>query len=150
MRRHLSELRRSALIHYVQSLPHQVGVLAAHDRKEVSPITYTQRGALRVSVVLLIVAGALLATAWHSGAGLAPTVRTASANPGALTFYGADTTMTINAIKYIWPQAGPYCGIETAEAALNYDDEVHGLGMRFRSTADHKTVAKNNQTSGAS
>lgn len=114
-------------------------------------MTYTQRVALRVSVLLLVVTGALLATAWHAGTGLMPTAQSAQANPGAGTFYGADSTKTINAIKYIWPQApGPYCGIETAEATVNYNDQVRGLGMRFRTTADQKTVARNNQTSGAS
>lgn len=109
-------------------------------------MTHSQRVALRLSVVLMVVAGALLATAWHGGVGWAPT-----AHAGAGTFYGADSTRTINAIRYIWPQAsGPYCGIETAEAAVNYNDQVRGVGLRFRSTADQKTVARNNQLSGAS
>jgi hypothetical protein len=122
-------------------------MLKAHDSKEVFPMTYAQRVALRVCVLLLVVAGALLAMVWHGGAGLAPA---AAGNQTAVTFYGADTTKTVNAIKYIWPQAGPTCGIESTEAAVNYNDEVRGLGMRFRSTADQKAVAKNNQTSGAS
>ncbi len=109
-------------------------------------MTSAQRSALRLSVVLLVVAGALLATAWHGSVGWAPT-----AQAGAGTFYGADSTRTINAIRYIGPQAsGAYCGIETAEAAVNYNDQVRGLAMRFRSTADQKTVAHNNQLSGAS
>lgn len=109
-------------------------------------MTYAQRVALRLSIVLLALAGALLATAWHGAAGWAPT-----AQASAGTFYGGDTTWTINAIRSIWPQAGgPYCGIETAEAAVNYNDEVRGVGMRFRSTADQRTVAQNNQATGAS
>lgn len=108
-------------------------------------MTHAQRVALRLSIVLLALAGALLATAWHGASGWAPT-----AQASAGTFYGGDTTWTINAIRSIWPQAaGPYCGIETAEAAVNYNDEVRGVGMRFRSTADQRAVAQNNQASGA-
>lgn len=110
-------------------------------------MTRIQRAALRLSVVLLTVMGGLISSVWLGLPGT--TVPRADAGTG--TFYGADTTRTINAIRNIWPQrSGPYCGIETAEAAVNYDDEVHNVAMRFTSTANQVTVARANQTSGKS
>lgn len=104
-----------------------------------------QHVAFQLSLTLLTVAGALLVTLW-SGLASAPTAHAATA-----TFYGADTTRTINAINAIWPQySGPYCGIATAEAAVNYDDEVHGVAMYFRSRTTQNTVAAANQRAGAS
>lgn len=108
-------------------------------------MTRLQQAALRLSVVLLTVMGGLVGLIWL---GLGAAQR---AEAGAGTFYGADTTRTVNAIRYIWPQrTGAYCGIETAEAAVNYDDEVHNVAMRFNSTTNQLTVARANQTSGKS
>jgi len=116
-------------------------------------MTRLQLAALRLSIVLLTVMGGLVGLIWLRAA---PHVEA-----GAGTFYGTDTTMTINAMRNTWPQGnGAYCGIATAEAAVNYDDEVHSVpmpfikihspAMRFTSTADQVTVAKANQTSGKS
>lgn len=114
-------------------------------------MTSAQRLALRLSVVLLVVAGLLFAAACASGIGGAAVQVAQAAPASAPTFYGANTTMTVDAIRAIWPQDyGPYCGIESAEAAVNYNDEVRGVGMRFGSTTNQKTVARNNQSSGAS
>jgi hypothetical protein len=115
-------------------------------------ITYehAQRVAFKLALALLVVAGSLVATVWagvYSAPG-APAIARASANP---IFYGADTTKMVNAIQHIWPQnSGAYCGIETAEAAVNYDDEVHGVAMVFTSTSNQVTVSNTNQASGAS
>jgi hypothetical protein len=115
-------------------------------------MTHAQRVALRLSAVLLCVAASLLGSAWRGDAGVALAAPATQVAPAAVaSFYGADTTWTMNAIKAIWPQGrGPFCGIETSLAAVNYDDEVHGVAMRFRSTSSQNTVAAANQTSGAS
>ncbi len=112
-------------------------------------MTHAQRVALRLAAVLLCLASSLLVSAWHDGAN--PALAAQAAPAATATFYGADTTRTINAIRSIWPQArGPFCGIETSAAAINYDDEVHGVAMRFTSTAAQNTIAARNQTAGAS
>ncbi|HKV83108.1 MAG TPA: hypothetical protein VJN88_01035 [Ktedonobacterales bacterium] len=68
-----------------------------------------------------------------------------------LTFYGADSARTNNAIASTWPQYnGAYCGIETAVAMVNYDDEVQGVGMRFGGRGAQSGIASANQHSGAS
>lgn len=109
-------------------------------------LTILQRAALRLSLVLFSVMGGLLCAVWL---GLPAALPRAEAGTG--TFYGGDTTKMVNAIQHIWPQnSGAYCGIETAEAAVNYDDEVHNVGMYFTSTKNQVTVANANQTSGAS
>lgn len=109
-------------------------------------MTRVQRAALRLSVALLTVMGGLLSSMWLGIPGALP-----RADAGTGTFYGADTTRMLNAIRYIWPQrSGAFCGVETAEAAVNYDDEAHGVAMRFTSTSNQVTVAQANQTSGRS
>lgn len=112
-------------------------------------MTSAQRVALRLSAALLYLVGSFLVTAWRGGSLAAPAVQAVPTATAA--FYGADTTRTNNAIRAIWPQQrGPYCGIATSMAVVNYDDEAHGVAMRFTSRADQYTVAARNQTSGAS
>lgn len=107
-----------------------------------------QRLAFQLSLVFFLVAGALLATFWSGSAGVLPVAR---ASGGTANFYGADTGRTLNAIASIWPQYnGAYCGIETAEAVVNYDDEVHGVRMAFGGRGAQGTVASANRASGAS
>ena len=115
-------------------------------------MTSAQRVALRLSAILLFLAGALLATAWRAGPGTALAAPASPAAPAAVAiFYGADTTRTNNAIRNIWPQArGPFCGIETSLAVVNYNDQSRGLAMRFTSRNDQNVIAARNQTSGAS
>jgi len=117
-----------------------------------TPYQRAQRLAFKLSLVLFVVAASLLATGW--GAFFNSTVPTAAAAAAVApspTFYGGDTTRMNAAIQHIWPQAtGPYCGVETAEAAVNYNDQVQGVALRFTSTTDQQTVATANQTSGAS
>lgn len=109
-------------------------------------MTTLQRAALRLSVVLLTVMGALVGSIWLGGVSGTP-----RALAGTGTFYGADTTRMLNAIQPIWPQrSGAYCGIETAEAAVNYDDEVHGVARLYTSTTNQVTLARANQTTGRS
>ena len=104
-----------------------------------------QRLAWRLSLVALMAAGALLSTAGSSF------IRAAASTAVTAIFYGADTARTTNAIASIWPQySGPYCGIETSEAAVNYDDLVHGVKMRFSGRSAQSSVASANQRSGAS
>lgn len=110
------------------------------------PSPRAQRIALRLSLALFTVAAALFAALTSGGAHAAPATPVATA-----TFYGADTTRLVNAIQRVWPQAsGPYCGLAAAEALVNYDDEAHGVPMRFTSLADQKTLAAANQRAGAS
>lgn len=126
-----------------------------------------QRLAFDLSLVVLAIAGALFATLWGSVTSAAPSVPviqsgppfSAASVPGIVTtipaitatFYGADTTRTNTAIASIWPQYnGAFCGIETAEALVNYDDEVHGVGMRFSGRGAQSSIASANQRSGAS
>jgi hypothetical protein len=113
--------------------------------------------------VLFAVAAALLSTSWGSVAKAAPlapsgldssAVATHDTTTNAAlvaTFYGGDTTRTNNAIATIWPQLrGPFCGIATAAAVVNYDDQVHGVGMRFSGRNVQNTIAYANQRAGAS
>lgn len=105
-----------------------------------------QRLAFRVSLVLLTVTAALLSMSWGKLTSPIPTSQAATA-----AFYGADTARTIKAISSVWPQySGPYCGIATSLAAVNYNDLVHGVAMRFTSRAAQTAVASANQRSGKS
>lgn len=107
-----------------------------------------QRAAWRLSFALLGAAGVLFAATSATPASAASNT---SATAATATFYGVDGTRMLNAINAIWPQHnGAYCGIATAEAAVNYDDEVHGVAMHFSSTSNQVSVASANQTSGAS
>ena len=110
--------------------------------------------AFDLSLVMLAVAGALLSTLWSGRTGPSPVAQAGAVLPVAsayATFYGADTTRTNNAIASIWPQyAGAYCGIETAEAAVNYDDQAHGVRMYFSGRGAQSVVAAANQRSGSS
>lgn len=109
-------------------------------------LTTLQRAALRLSLVLLSVMAGLVCSVWLGLPDALPRVEA-----GTGTFYGGDTTKMVNAIQHIWPQnSGAYCGIETAEAAVNYDDEVHNVAMYFTSTKNQVTVANANQNSGES
>ena len=118
------------------------------------------RVALRLFALLVCVTSSLLmmvlpgeGLAWAAPLGPAATaVKAGRAAPAATaTFYGADTTRTLNAIRAIWPQQrGPYCGIATAMAVVNYDDAARGIAMRFTSRSAQITIAARNQTSGAS
>lgn len=134
-----------------------------------SPVRWTLRRAQRLafdlSLALLLVAGATLSSSRGGPAGFSGVASASAAEPGvdsspsgdvraaalATTFYGADTARTNAAIASIWPQySGPYCGIESAEAAVNYDDEAHGVSMRFSGRGAQSSVAAANQRSGAS
>lgn len=112
----------------------------------VTHLERAQRAAWRLSLVLLALSGATLATV----AGTFSDVSSWAQASGPV-FYGGDTTKMVNAIKSIWPQSnGAFCGIETAEAAVNYDDETHAVALRFTHTSDQNAVATTNQTTGAS
>jgi hypothetical protein len=114
-------------------------------------MTSAQRMALRLSAVLLLLASAMLVTAWRQDSRESDADAAAAAPAAVATFYGADTTWTNNAIKAIWPQrSGPYCGIAAALALVNYDDASRGLALRFTSASAQSTVAAQNQTAGAS
>lgn len=103
--------------------------------------------AFRLSLVALVLFAASLSFFW------APATNVNAANQAitAPIFYGADTARTIKAISPVWPQyAGAYCGIAASVAAVNYNDLVHGIAMRFTSRSAQTTVAANNQKSGKS
>jgi hypothetical protein len=100
--------------------------------------------ALQLAVMVLAISAGL-------GFWLVPAHGATAYAKGTPTFYGADTTKTVDAIQNIWPQgSGNYCGIETAEGAANYAEEDEGAAMSFTSTSNQYTVANTNQTSGAS
>lgn len=108
-----------------------------------------QRLAFHLSLALFAVAAALLSTSRGGIAQAAPATQSHAAL--VATFYGADTARTNNAIATIWPQLrGPFCGIATAAASVNYDDQVHGVGLRFVGRNVQNTIAANNQRAGAS
>lgn len=105
-----------------------------------------QHLAFRISLVLLTLAAAYLTMSW--GRLTNPILSTQAATA---VFYGADTARTNSAIASIWPQySGPYCGIATALAAVNYNDLVHGQAKRFTTRSAQTTVAAANQRSGKS
>ena len=109
-----------------------------------------QRIAFNLALALLLIAAAILSSSRGDIAWASPVAHASPSLP-AVTFYGSDTARTNAAIASIWPQyPGPYCGIETAEAAVNYDDLVHGVGMRFSGRSAQTSVASANQRSGAS
>jgi hypothetical protein len=123
-----------------------------------------QRLAWRLALVAFALAGALLSTGFGGQATAAPVAHFGVASPAVggagapnaatalyASFYGADSARTNNAIASIWPQYnGAYCGVETALAAVNYDDEAHGVGMYFGGRGAQSGVASANQRSGAS
>jgi hypothetical protein len=108
-----------------------------------------RRPALRLAVALLVVVAAL----W-----LSLPQQTASArhrrttHHKVVTYYsGVDSRLMAAAIKPIWPQlSGPYCGISTAMAMVNYADELRHQPLRFTSRNAQATVAAANQTAGES
>ena len=110
-----------------------------------------QRIAWRVALVAFAIAGALLASGYAAYAAPASSPAPATVSALTLNFYGGDSARTNNAIASVWPQYnGAYCGVETAIAMVNYDDAVHGVGMRFAGRGAQSSVASANQRSGAS
>src|SRR5262249_53775735 len=109
-----------------------------------------QRLAFKLALALFVVTGSLLAIGWRGHAGqLAALPPTRVPVPPA--FFGVDSTLMAAAVQNIWPQhSGPYCGVETALAAVNFDDAVQGRPMRFTSTGAQLTVAGANQSTGKS
>lgn len=107
-----------------------------------------RRLALRLSIALLTLAAALIPALGGQSAGVSAADSVYAATP---IFYGADTARMNASIASVWPQySGPYCGIATAIAAVNYNDLVHGVAIRFTSRTAQTTVASANQTKGAS
>lgn len=107
-----------------------------------------RRLALRLSIALFTLAAALIPML---GSQPTPVSAAGSVYMATPIFYGADTARMNASIASVWPQySGPYCGIATAIAAVNYDDLVHGVAMRFTSRTAQTTVASANQTKGAS
>lgn len=107
-----------------------------------------RRLALRLSIALLTLAAALISALGGQSAGVSAADSVYAATP---IFYGADTARMNASIASVWPQySGPYCGIATAIAAVNYNDLVHGVAIRFTSRTAQTTVASANQTKGAS
>ncbi len=110
----------------------------------------SQRAAIRVSIALLAVSASFVMAAISRGPGAAPISLASGCNTCTGTFYGANTTLTVNAIQNIWPQGNTNnCGVETAEAVTNYADELAGVSMRFTSTQDMSQVNQDNQNSSA-
>lgn len=107
-----------------------------------------QRLALHLALALLALGSAIVSAA----AAAAPSAGAEPIRPAAVaTFYGADSARMNTAIGSIWPQYnGAFCGLVAAEAAVNYDDEVHGVPLRFSGRGAQSAVAAANQHSGAS
>lgn len=108
--------------------------------------------ALRLAVALLVVSAALwLGMPQQTAQARHRRVIHRTSHHTPTYYYGANATMTARAIAKIWPQmSGAYCGISTAMAMVNYEDEVRHLPMRFTSRNDQAAIATANQTSGAS
>jgi hypothetical protein len=105
-----------------------------------------QRAATHLALALLVVAAWVFVVALMRES--APLFLTGSGCPSCTgTFYGANTTLTIGAIQHIWPQgATANCGVDTAEAVVNYADELAGVPMRFTDTQDMLEVDQANQS----
>ena len=118
------------------------------ERQDPWTLQRAQRLALRLSIALFTLAAALMPTIWNRPA---PVSAAGSAYAATAIFYGADTARMNASIASVWPQySGSYCGVATAIAAVNYDDLVHGVAMRFTSRSAQTTLAAANQTKGAS
>jgi hypothetical protein len=110
-------------------------------------MSHSQRLAIRLSAALLAVSAAIVVGAFVRGPSFAPDAQ-ASCNTCSGTFYGVDETKVVNSIRNIWPQGNTNnCGVETAEAVVNFADQLAGLPLRFTSTNDMFQVNSDNQSS---
>ena len=106
--------------------------------------------ALRVAVAFLVVSAALwlgmpqqAAQARHGR-----TIHRTTHHAPSF-YYGVDATKMTAAIAKIWPQMnGAYCGVATAMAMVNYEDELRHLPLRFTSRNNQAAIATANQTVG--
>jgi hypothetical protein len=107
-----------------------------------------RRPALRLALALLVVTAAL----WVTLPQQAALARHRHAHRPARVYYsGVDSRLVASAVKPIWPQlGGAYCGIATAMAMVNYEDELLHLPLRFTSRNDQATLAAANQSAGES
>jgi hypothetical protein len=104
--------------------------------------------ALRMAISLLVVVAAL----WVTLPGQTAFARHGHVyRPPQVYYSGVDTGLLAGEIAPIWPQLdGPYCGIATAMAMVNFDDELRHQPLRFTSRDDQSTIATANQTAGKS
>jgi hypothetical protein len=113
-------------------------------------MTRHQAAALRLTLALLAVSATFLVIALIRGPAASVPVAHACCSG---SFYGADTTKTINAVTPIFPEYTPgcNCGVETAMAITNYADEVQGWSLNFTHQSDQTTVDTfNDQTTSES
>jgi hypothetical protein len=111
-----------------------------------------QRLAWRLSIILFVIVGAYLATAWAGGALRVPMpVANAGCSGCTGVWYGASSTYMSPAIQHVWPQTtSNACGVENAIGLVNYDDLVSGHGAAFTSLSAQGAVEAANQKSGQS
>jgi hypothetical protein len=108
----------------------------------------TRRLAFTLALALVVVTGSLLAVGWR---GFLGTKGPIPPQTMPSTFYGVDAARMDLSVQNIWPQhSGPYCGVATALAAVNFDDHTQGFNMRFTSRSAQITVARANQSAGKS
>ncbi len=107
----------------------------AHDQLRSDDGAGRRRAALRLALALVVAPLLIFASGW----GLAPpSADAAPAAPACCSgyYYGADAAKVDAATRNTWPQAnGPFCGVETAIAMVNYADEDYSTGLRFLSSA---------------
>src|SRR5579859_3843455 len=78
---------------------------------------------------------------------LASPAKPASCTDCTGTFYGGSATYVNLAVANTWPQqGGNYCGIESAIALVNYDNENNGQPLAFNSNGDQVTLGNYNQS----
>src|SRR5262249_35651509 len=113
-----------------------------------------QRMAFKLALALFLVTGSLLAVGWRGFLGTpGPMPPRGPMPPQAIPsdYYGVYEARMDLAIQHIWPQhSGPYCGVATALAAVNFTDHTQGFAMRFTSRSAQTTVATANQSAGKS
>ena len=96
----------------------------------------SQRVAVHLSVALLAVSASMLAAAFARGFGLSSNAE-ASCGSCIGTFYGVSDATMATVTQNIWPQGNTCnCGVESAEAVVNFVDQMQGLPLRFTSTQD--------------
>jgi hypothetical protein len=104
--------------------------------------------ALRLAIALVAVVAALWVTLPQQTAFAR---RHHVYRPPRIYYSGVDTGLLASAIAPIWPQLdGPYCGIATAMAMVNFEDELRHQPLRFTSRDGQSAIATANQSAGES
>ncbi len=106
----------------------------------------SQRVAVHLSVALLAVSASMLAAAFARGFGLSSNAE-ASCGSCTGTFYGVSDATMVTVTQNIWPQGNTCnCGVESAEAVVNFVDQMQGLPLRFTSTIRRRSRGSSSAT----